>query len=317
MSKKSIFVIMPFKEELNDLWEIGIKETAENLGFSCFRSDGILNPGFIVDQIYDSIKNSDIIIGEMTGKNPNVFYEVGFAHALGKPTILLATSTEDLTAFDTRGLRHFLHNQKILAVRNFLRETLPVINISEIWPSIPGGNIIYEWPSNRFAAPSFSWWSKHDEKQEQVDEMGGQTIDTLESVGRIIRISNTDQNWNWYKGFSIMRLMDKINTFSIGDQVSLIIKAQTSGDITLKFIGDGGFLDQNDDKSWTDSWRTVTNKFENGATWSTFMLTATVDPTKPGYDPSSKGTTLLFGSAIGEKELKISRIQVVHRKSSR
>jgi nucleoside 2-deoxyribosyltransferase len=104
---------MPFDSEMDDLWEIGIMETLSQLGYECVRADGMTSPGFVMSQVFEQIARADIVLGEMSGRNPNVFYEIGFAHALGKPTILLAKSKEDLEVFDTQGFRHFLHNGKV------------------------------------------------------------------------------------------------------------------------------------------------------------------------------------------------------------
>lgn len=315
MTKKSVFVIMPFSDDLDDIWEVGIKDTVEGLGFNCYRADGVLTPGFIVDQIYDSISNADLIIGEMTGKNPNVFYEIGIAHALGKPTILFATSTDDLTAFDTRGLRHCLHNKKTATVRKYLKSTLPLMETDDILPTIPGGNVIYEWPSDKNTAPRFEWWCHTEEKAEQIDKMGGQRIESLEPVGKVISITNTAQNWNWYRNFSIMTLISRTHDFKVGDTLTLIVKARTTGEMTLKLVGDGGWLDPENKIGWQSSWKTVTRQFDNGALWTNFVLTAQVEPTNTGYDPATRGTSVFLCSSIGENDLKISKIQLIHKKS--
>jgi nucleoside 2-deoxyribosyltransferase len=103
-----VFTVMPFSEALDGIWKAGIEGACQTLGYQVDRADSINRPGFIVNQIYDLIADADVIIGEMTGANPNVFYEIGFAHALGKETILLATSRDDLNVFDLAGRRHFL-----------------------------------------------------------------------------------------------------------------------------------------------------------------------------------------------------------------
>ena len=59
----------------------------------------------MLDRIYNQIAKSDVIISDMTGKNPNVFYETGYAHALGKRVLMLTQSVHDIP-FD---LKHFQH----------------------------------------------------------------------------------------------------------------------------------------------------------------------------------------------------------------
>ena len=68
-----------------------IKLAASNAGgFFCQRSDDITKPGRISLQILQAIGDADLIVADLSEHNPNVMYELGFAHALGKPTILLA-----------------------------------------------------------------------------------------------------------------------------------------------------------------------------------------------------------------------------------
>ncbi len=80
---------MPFDSEFDDRYRLGIKETAKNLGILAERVDEQIFRENIPERIYRQIDSADLIIADMTGKNPNVFYEVGYAHAKGKLTILL------------------------------------------------------------------------------------------------------------------------------------------------------------------------------------------------------------------------------------
>src|ERR1051326_4311972 len=125
MDRRTAFAVMPFSSRTEEIWASGILSACRALGWDCLRADMINSPGFVVPQIYDLIGSADVIIGEMSDRNPNVFYEIGFAHALGKPTILLAASGEDLRAFDTQGFRHFLHGGSASAARDVLLKVLP------------------------------------------------------------------------------------------------------------------------------------------------------------------------------------------------
>ena len=64
--------------------------TAERSGYNCRRADDVKAPGIILNDIYRDIAKATVVIAEITAANPNVYYEVGVAHALGKKTILLA-----------------------------------------------------------------------------------------------------------------------------------------------------------------------------------------------------------------------------------
>jgi hypothetical protein len=99
--KPFVFVVMPFSPVWNDAYELGIKPACEAAGAECARVDEQIFLETILDRIYAQIERADLIIAEMTGRNPNVYYEAGFAHGLAKPVILLTNSAEDIP-FDLR-----------------------------------------------------------------------------------------------------------------------------------------------------------------------------------------------------------------------
>lgn len=83
------FVIMPFAPRLAPIYS-AIQQACSIAGITSVRADEVLGPGPIVNQIFDNLADADLAIAEVTDRNPNVYYEVGVAHSLGKPTILLA-----------------------------------------------------------------------------------------------------------------------------------------------------------------------------------------------------------------------------------
>jgi hypothetical protein len=82
------FIAMPFGPELDDV-EKAIREACKYAGFNPLRADDIFRPGVVIDQIFDQLLKSDCVVGVLTGKNPNVYYEIGIAHGMSKPAILL------------------------------------------------------------------------------------------------------------------------------------------------------------------------------------------------------------------------------------
>ena len=77
----------------------------------------------ILAQIYKGIQSADIVIAEMTGRNPNVFYEVGYAHALQKEVILLTQNASDIP-FDIGGHNHIIYEGHIVRLRERLQSRL-------------------------------------------------------------------------------------------------------------------------------------------------------------------------------------------------
>ncbi len=98
------FVLMPFGEWYDRYFrDIYIPATKE-AGFEPLRADGLFAAGAVMDQIWAQIRKAKVLLADLTGKNPNVFYELGLAHALGKPVVFVAGDIEDVP-FDVRHLR--------------------------------------------------------------------------------------------------------------------------------------------------------------------------------------------------------------------
>ncbi|HUI41482.1 MAG TPA: hypothetical protein VL523_05900 [Terriglobia bacterium] len=104
------FVLMPFSNAFNDVFET-ITSALDGLGLHCWRADQVNEPGNVVVKILEDIKQADIIIADLTGRNPNVFYETGRAHELKDPAkVILLAQTDDDVPFDLRALRYLKYN---------------------------------------------------------------------------------------------------------------------------------------------------------------------------------------------------------------
>jgi hypothetical protein len=99
---------MPFKPEFDDVYILGIRWAAEKLGVVAQRADDFKHMGDIVAEVKRAIQEYDAIVGDTTGSNANVCYEVGFAHALSRPTVLICRSGGELP-FDLQGINHILY----------------------------------------------------------------------------------------------------------------------------------------------------------------------------------------------------------------
>jgi hypothetical protein len=102
------FVLMPFEDQLRPVYDDHIRKVVEQCGLRCLRADDVFDPGQIMEQIWDLINRARLIIVDLTGKNPNVFYEMGIVHTVGKPVILM-TQSEDDVPFDLRPFRYILY----------------------------------------------------------------------------------------------------------------------------------------------------------------------------------------------------------------
>ena len=107
---------------MDDVFILGIRWAADQLGAVAERSDDLEHNGGIIAEIKTANQQYDVIVGDTTGGNPNVCYEVGYAHALEKPTILICRKGEELP-FDLQGTNHIMY-PNVLGLRAPLKEKL-------------------------------------------------------------------------------------------------------------------------------------------------------------------------------------------------
>lgn len=125
------FVLMPFTEDWsNRVYKKYIRENIESLGLQCLRADNLTGQ-IIIEDIWIKINQAAFIIADVTGRNPNVMYELGIAHTLGKPVILI-TQEIDKIPFDFTHLRHYEYEDNVTGQENFssqLKSVIPQIYI--------------------------------------------------------------------------------------------------------------------------------------------------------------------------------------------
>ncbi|MDO8894166.1 hypothetical protein [Nitrosomonas sp.] len=133
--KPICFVVMQFTEEYNILFKEVIKPTCEIYGYKVVRADDFYTSGLIIDDITRSIKECNLVIADITPDNLNVFYEVGYSHGIGKPTILLSDRKREKLPFDLSPFRTLFYDNTIggkSIVEERLRKHLAAITKSQI-----------------------------------------------------------------------------------------------------------------------------------------------------------------------------------------
>ena len=93
-------VMMPFNSHFAGTYT-AIRSVCARLGILCKRADGIWDNSILMQDVFDLIFTSQAVITDFTGRNPNVFYETGVAHTLGKLVIPITQSVDDIP-FDLR-----------------------------------------------------------------------------------------------------------------------------------------------------------------------------------------------------------------------
>jgi hypothetical protein len=121
--KAHVFVAMPFAKEFDDRFHYGIHKAIQAAGYLCERADMSSFTGDILAWVKERIDSAALLVADLSGGNPNVYLEVGYAWGKGLPTILVASAQEDLL-FDVRGQRCLIYNNSIRVLEEQLEREL-------------------------------------------------------------------------------------------------------------------------------------------------------------------------------------------------
>ncbi|HZX01600.1 hypothetical protein [Kribbella sp.] len=111
-SGDTCFVMQPFSGHLGAYYESVYRPAIEQAGLEPMRADNdLFGTGKIIDQVWRGINRAAVLVAELTSKNPNVFYELGIAHALHKPVVLVSSNEDDIP-FDLRHIRVIVYDQR-------------------------------------------------------------------------------------------------------------------------------------------------------------------------------------------------------------
>lgn len=120
-SKAHVFVAMPFKEELDDVYHYGIKGAVNSAGYLCERADHSVFTGDVMAWVKQRINSATLVVADLTDSNPNVYLEVGYAWGRDIPVVLIVNDRDSL-GFDVKSQRCLEHKrikdlEKMLAVK--------------------------------------------------------------------------------------------------------------------------------------------------------------------------------------------------------
>lgn len=146
---RQAFVIMPFGGEFDPIYSLFIMQALTEAGYRVVRADDIRNHQNILKDVLAGIIESELVVADLTGSNPNVYYELGVAHAFAKRVILLTQKLDELP-FDLKSYRvityatHFAemskaHAQLVAAAKDALEDRVafgsPVSDFIAIKPA--------------------------------------------------------------------------------------------------------------------------------------------------------------------------------------
>lgn len=130
---------MPFRDDLKEVYWKSIKPACLEAGFDCLRVDELKGPFSIHRKIIDYIFNSEIIVADLTGWNPNVFYEMGVAHTLSNKTIMIIQK-EDKLPFDVHAYNCIQYEQTktgLEKLKGSIKDSLLTFNTWRSEPTNP------------------------------------------------------------------------------------------------------------------------------------------------------------------------------------
>jgi len=109
-TKPHVFVAMPFKEDMDDVYHYGIQGAVRDAGFLCERADQASFTGDVLEWVRERINTCALLVADLSDANPNVYLEVGYAWGCGVPTVLLVREPKVLR-FDVRGQRCLVYKR--------------------------------------------------------------------------------------------------------------------------------------------------------------------------------------------------------------
>lgn len=119
------FVMMPFGQWMDAYYRDVYIPAIRDSGLEPVRADELFSTGSVIEQIWEQISRAKVLLADLTGKNANVFYELGLAHAANKPVVFTTGSLEDVP-FDLRHLRVAVYDIRDPAWGEKLKATLAV-----------------------------------------------------------------------------------------------------------------------------------------------------------------------------------------------
>ena len=116
-NNKNCFVLMPFSKEMQPIYNNHIKKVCKKLNINVRRADQIFSTNPLMDDINKSVLNASVIIADLTNNNPNVFYETGICHALGKTVILI--TQEETAPTDLMHIKRIHYKYEPVKIKEF------------------------------------------------------------------------------------------------------------------------------------------------------------------------------------------------------
>lgn len=138
---KTCFIVSPIGEEESEvrkradqLFKYILSPVCDECEFEIIRVDKLNQADTITQTILDNLRNSELVIADITGHNPNVFFEIGFRASTGRPIIHLKKKGEKIP-FDISGIRTFEYDLRdldaVASIKERLKQTILAFKIDD------------------------------------------------------------------------------------------------------------------------------------------------------------------------------------------
>jgi hypothetical protein len=131
-AEKKAFIIMPFQRDFDNVWLGGIKPACAETHYAPLRVDEVNLSSLITDDIERYSNMADVVIVDLTGNNPNVMFELGWALAKNKkPIVICQGEHASKVAFDVQGIRHIAYENSWLGVESLKQKLKDFVAATE------------------------------------------------------------------------------------------------------------------------------------------------------------------------------------------
>jgi hypothetical protein len=143
----SAFVLMPFNEESTAIFDQLIAQPLIEVGYRVRKADSVIDQRSVLSDIVLGINSADLIVADLTELNPNVFYELGIAHGLGVPTVLITQSLDEVP-FDLKTYRTSEYSTRFDEAENLK------VFLKEVGNEAAGGRVKFASPVSDYLRES-------------------------------------------------------------------------------------------------------------------------------------------------------------------
>lgn len=129
---KRAFIIMPFQKDFENVWHGAIKPACVDSHFAALRVDEVNLSSLITNDIEKYSSMAGVVIVDLTGNNPNVMFELGWALGKNKQPIVICQGDQaNNVAFDVRGIRHISYENSWLGIETLKKKLKEFITATD------------------------------------------------------------------------------------------------------------------------------------------------------------------------------------------